>query len=159
MSIKRPALNPRDRSILAESLFGMGRYDRRTSDSWLDNVPVFKKEGMEILYSGPALDLSDRAVWEQVLRVCSSAPPDAFEGEAFLRAINRTATPSDFEWLDEAFERLIRAGVIVRSESARQAFGLVKEVSRSGDAGPPRYSVVPHPSAANLFLGESDARS
>jgi hypothetical protein len=89
----------------------------------LENQPIASQKGYEIIISGPELDEADRDVYLQCLKFYSTTrgapgtrPNDIktiFTSE-FLKAIKRSVSKNDADWLKASLRRLSQVNVYIK---------------------------------------------
>jgi TrfA protein len=103
-------------SFLRSALFAaiQGKTRRWMKGEFLGSV-----QGISVRFTGQQLDQSDLDVWDQAVHLTRLDPIGhtcQFTGYAFLKALGRNTGKDNYEWLDDAIERLVACAVIIESK-------------------------------------------
>jgi TrfA protein len=118
---------------------------------YLKRQVLASQKGSTIRFTGMQLDQSDLDVWEQAAALAQPHPLGNvchFHINAFLRKLGRNTGKSDYEWLKDAFARLMTAGVEI-TEGRYTYGGAMLEFRRDEVAGV--YIVRLNPTILNLY--------
>ena len=100
-------------SVLRSALFpAIQGKDRK----YLQDTHLKTQQGIEIHFTGMQLDQSDLDVWEHALHLARQHPLGAqcrFSAYTFLKDIGRSTGKRDYQWLNQALQRLSGAVVSI----------------------------------------------
>ena len=95
---------------------------------WMKKEFLGSLQGISVSFTGQQLDQSDLDVWEQAVHLARLHPVGNvcyFTGYAFLKALGRSAGKGDYQWLDDALERLVACAVIMQSKEGKYVGNLI----------------------------------
>jgi hypothetical protein len=136
-------------SFLRSALFAaiQGKSRTRLKRQLLGSI-----QGVTVRYTGEQLDQSDLDVWEQAVHLARQHPLGnicTFTGYAFLTALGRNTGKSDYEWLDDVFERLVACAVIIDTKEKRYVGNLL--ASSKKDKETRTYKLTLNPDTVKLY--------
>ncbi len=139
-------------SFLRSALFAavQGKTRRYLKGEFLGAV-----QGVSIKFTGMQLDQSDLDVWEQATHLARLHPLGNvchFKGYAFLKSTGRSCGKNDYEWLNEAFNRLVACAVEIRSGARVFTGSPVQNCWRDEATG--EYKLVLDPTIIRLFQAD-----
>jgi hypothetical protein len=109
-------------------------------------------QGVTLRFTGQQFDQSDLDVWEQAIHLARFHPLGNvcyFTGYAFLKALGRNTGNAEYQWLDEAIERLVACAVIIQTGEKEYVGNLIGSCLR--DKQTRRYKVTLNPDTMKLY--------
>lgn len=109
-------------------------------------------EGVTVSFTGGQLDQSDLDVWEQAVHLARTDPLGNkcyFRGNAFLKSIGRGNGKSQYEWLNDAINRLVACAVEIRNGSRVFTGSLLSSCCRDEKTGV--YELTLDPKTVKLY--------
>jgi hypothetical protein len=120
-------------SFLRSALFAAIQGKTRTR---LKKQLLGSLQGVTVRYTGEQLDQSDLDVWEQAVHLARRHPLGNvchFTGYAFLNALSRSTGNSDYQWLDDVFERLVACAVTLETHDKQYVGNLLASCKKDKD--------------------------
>ena len=133
------------RSALFAAIQGKGR-------KHLKRQLLASTQGGTLRFTGQQFDQSDLDVWEQAIHLAHYHPIGNvcyFTGYAFLKALGRNTGNAEYQWLDEAIERLVACAVIIQTGDQEYVGNLIGSCVR--DKATRRYKLTLNPDTIKLY--------
>jgi hypothetical protein len=109
-------------------------------------------EGVTVSFTGGQLDQSDLDVWEQAVHLARTDPLGNkcyFRGNSFLKSIGRGNGKAQYEWLNDAINRLVACAVEIRTGSRVFTGSLLSSCCRDEKTGV--YELTLDPKTVKLY--------
>lgn len=121
---------------------------------WMKKEVLASQKGASVKFTGQQLDQSDLDVWQQAVELAhfhKLGNVCQFRANAFLKAIGRSNGKANYQWLDDAINRLVACAVEIRVDSKVFTGSLISSCIRDEKSG--FYQLRLDPDTLKLFSG------